>query len=59
MIHYNLYYMTLCFKNNYNKIAIHKIIVVLSPHKRLTEVYPTKGWLKNKTKTHLHSTTKS
>ena len=41
--------MTLCLKNN-NIIAIHKIIVVLSSHKRLTEVYPRKGWLKNKTK---------
>ena len=51
--------MTLCLKNNNNKIAIHKIIVVLSSHKRLTEVYPRKGWLKNKTKTHLHSMTKT
>ena len=53
--------MTLCLKNN-NKIAIHKIIVVLSSHKRSTEVYPRKGWLKNKKekkKTHLHSTTKT
>ena len=52
--------MTLCLKNNNdNKITIHKIIVVLSSHKRLTEVYPRKGWLKNKTKTHLHSMTKT
>ena len=40
--------MTLCLKNKKKKIAIHKIIVVLSSYKRLTEVYPTKGWLKNK-----------
>ena len=59
MIHYALNYMTLCLKNNNNKIAIHKIIVVLSSHRRLTQVYPRKGSLKNKTKTHLHSRTKT
>ena len=41
------------------KYLFHKIIVVLSSLKRLTEVYPTIGWLESKTKSHLHSMTKT